>query len=107
MSNEDMTWFGLSGSHPNELGWLPSMVDRSDPDPAAVQFHKRYGHGGGWRPIEGFKKLKSPGHIQHPGDPPMKPLFMTRLRDEVIYVYRYGFVAVFQPDGSFEVARMD
>jgi len=32
---------------------------------------------------------------------------MTKLRDEVIVLYESEFVAIFQPDGTFEVARMD
>jgi hypothetical protein len=102
----DMTWVSLGAAHPYELGFLPSFVDTSDPDKAAAQFNKRYEYGG-WRSIKGFKKLEGPGHIQFPGDPPMVPLFMTHLRDEVIYVYRHGLVAIFQPDGKFEVARLD
>jgi len=42
-----------------------------------------------------------------PGDPPFKPLAQAKLRDELIVLYEADFVAVIQPDRSFEVARMD
>jgi hypothetical protein len=32
---------------------------------------------------------------------------VTTLRDEVLIVFPYGFVAIVQSDGSFEMSRMD
>jgi hypothetical protein len=29
------------------------------------------------------------------------------LRDEAIFVYLHGYVAIFQEDGTFEACRMD
>jgi hypothetical protein len=37
----------------------------------------------------------------------MKPLACFVWREETIFVYLYGYVAIFQTDGSFEVCRMD
>lgn len=108
MSNEDMIWVSIAGAHPNELGLLPAMVDRSDPDPAVVQFNKRYEHGGGWHPLPGFELVdRDKLGIQYPGDPVLTPLFIAGLRAETICVYKYGIVAVFQPNYSFEVARLE
>lgn len=98
----------LSGHHPEELGILPDFIDQTDPRPAAEQFEERYQHGGGWRPLKGFKQVKAGGiSLKYPGDPPFHPIACWPLREEMIVVYRYGFVAVFQRDGSFEIARLD
>jgi hypothetical protein len=88
------------------LGLLPSFLDVNDPRPAREQFHQNYAHGGGWSPFDGFEMRK--GHsIKYPGDPVHKPLAQAKLRDELIVFYDYAWVAIIQPDGSFEIARMD
>jgi len=94
----------LKGHRPGELGFLPEMIDQDDPRPAKEQFDANYQYGG-WQPIE---KFTAKGFVlNYPGDPPFEPIAMWPLREEMIVVYRYGFVAVFQKDGSFECARLD
>jgi len=62
---------------------------------------------GGWRPIKGFTQGKG-ATLKYPGDPPLHPIALWHLRDEMIVVYRYGLVAIFDTKaGTFEVARMD
>ena len=51
--------------------------------------------------------LKPDGSLTYPGDPPLKPIAMTQLRDEVILFYEYDWLCVIQPDGAFEVSRVD
>ena len=96
----------LAGHHPNELGLLPDFIDQNDKRPAREQFDANYQHGGGWRPMKGFTNK---GMVLHsPEDPPLEPIAMWPLRDEMIVVYRYGLVAIFQTKtGDFEVARLD
>jgi len=96
----------LKDHHPDELGLIPGFIDQDDPRSAAEQFDANYQHGGGWHPIKGFTVK---GFVlTYPGDPPYEPIAMWPLRDEMIVVYRYGIVAVFNiKDGSFEVARLD
>ena len=67
-----------------------------------------YAHGGGWHGMNGFR-MSDPKTciLQYPGDPPLKPIAMMRLRDERIFVYEHGITAIVQPDGSFEAARLD
>jgi hypothetical protein len=90
------------------LGYLPSFLDENDPDDARTQLDKNYAHGGGIRPMDGWKIIdKAKMTIQYPGDPSLKPLAMTMLRDEAIYFYPHAFVLVLQPDGSFIISRMD
>ena len=96
----------IGDTRPEELGLLPDMIDQDDPRGAVEQFDSQYGHGGGWRPMQGMTNV---GIVLHyPGDPPFYPIASWPLRGELIVVYRYGIVAVFDiASGKCEVARMD
>ena len=87
------------------LGFVPSFINESDPRPAAQQFQSNYPHGG-WEPFPGFTMLKN-GQLSYPGDPPLPILAECKLRDEVIRLYDCEWVCVIQPNGDFEVSRMD
>lgn len=112
-----MKWVQLHPrAHLEQLGFLPEFLDEDDPRPAAEQFHANYGHGGGWNPMPGFSvitrnggmaSIKNPPLLKYPGDPPLVPLFLTKLRDEVIVVYDRSFVLIVRKDGTWEAARMD
>lgn len=88
------------------VGVLPYWLDAADPRPAAEQFNTAYTHGGGWRSFDGFV-LRADNTIKYPGDPPYKPMARMQLRDETIFVYPHAWVAVVQPDRSFQICRMD
>lgn len=88
------------------LGALPNFLHQEDPAPAAEQLDKGYAFAGGWSPQKGFK-LTGGNSLLYPGDPPMRPIAEAKLRDETICVYDSSYVAVIQPDRSFEVCRMD
>ena len=88
----------------DELGFLPDFLNEEDPRSASAQFDANYV--GGWNPFPGFTMTED-GALQYPEDPPMVPIGCTTLRNETIFFYPYAFVAVKQPDGTFEVARMD
>lgn len=100
-----MQWHRL---HPSAttgtLGFIPDFVSEEDPRPAAEQFNERYI--GRWRPAQGFT-LTPDNRLHYPGDPPLLPLAETRLRGEVIRLYQFGWVCIVQPDGSFQISRMD
>lgn len=87
-------------------GVIPYFLNVEDPRPAAEQFDANYGHGGGWRPMSKWL-MKPDGVINYPGDPDLPVLFEGQLRDETIRIYDCGWVSITQPDGSFEVSRMD
>jgi hypothetical protein len=87
------------------LGLLPRFLDDDDPRPAKEQIAEYYI--GGWRPLKGFTLDRETKALTYSGDPPMLPLVEAKLRDEAIIVYRYGWTLIGQPDGSFEVARLD
>ena len=91
---------------PDMLGYLPTMLDENDPRPAKNQFNSNYQRGGGWTHFEGFKMLSN-GNLSYPGDPETILLAETKLRDEVIRFYQHSWVAIIQPDGSYEICRMD
>lgn len=89
------------------LGYLPAFISDLDQRPAAEQFQARYAFGG-WRPMQGGEWTVDADHIlRYPDDPLYYPVAAYQLRDELICVYQYSFVAIFQKDGSFEVARLD
>lgn len=87
-------------------GFIPMWIDETDSRPAAKQLHDHYQHGGGWQPFTGFT-LKDNNTLTYPGDPPTRPLVEAKFRDELIVMYNYAWVAIIQPDRTFEVCRMD
>lgn len=88
------------------LGNLINFLSEDDPRPAKEQIDDRYKAGGGWKSIEGFTIDKS-GALHYPGDPVMYPICCATLRFEVILTYEADVVAIFRPDGSLDVARID
>jgi len=88
------------------LGYIPTFFDESDVRPAAAQVQANYSHGGGWSPMKGWT-MQPDGSLSYSGGPPYKVRAETKLRDEIIRVYDSAWVAIVQPDGSFEVARLD
>lgn len=104
----NMQYFALDPRfEPDHLGYIPSFLSADDPRPAKEQFNENYAHGGGWRPLPGCKLSQQNMVIRYPGDPPLKPFAMTVLREEKLYFYPHSQVLILQPDGSFEVSRMD
>lgn len=90
----------------NQVGMLPYWLDEADPRSAREQLHDHYlPIGGGWQPMPKFTMTETTLH--YPGDDDIKPLAAMWLRHECVLVYDCSIVAIVQPDGSFEVARMD
>lgn len=88
------------------LGAIPAFLSPDDPRPAREQFDERYGFAGGWSPMKGFE-LRDDNAIKYPGDPAHLPLAQVRLREELIVFYASAWVAIIQPDRSYEIARLD
>jgi hypothetical protein len=93
------------GTHPDEIGIIPSFLDEDDPRPAREQLDANYQHGGGWRSLPNFDLDGTT--LKYPGDPPMQPIAAMQLRNEMVLIYPSAFVMVLQKHGTFEVARMD
>lgn len=100
-----MTWKFYRGAF--DLGYLPMIFLASDPRPAREQANDRYRHGGGWQPFQGHRFDARRRQLCYPGDPPMRALAETKLRDETIILFEADWVMILQPDGSHEIARMD
>lgn len=87
------------------LGHIIYWLDDFNPKSATEQLNDGYQFGG-WQPFKGFK-LREDNALLYPGDPPTIPLAQAQLRDELVVFYDHSWVAVIQPDRSFEVCRMD
>lgn len=90
----------------NIVGFIPTFLDEDDLRPVRAQINERYAHGGGWQPSRGWTLL-SDGSILYEGDSPLSPVAWTHLRHETIIIYHHAWVAIIDPDGTFEVARCD
>lgn len=91
----------------DDVGLIPHWLDEEDPRPATEQLDEHYAHGGGWRPFPGFALNFKSLQMSYPGDPPMFPLAIMRLRKEMILVYPHAWVVVIRPNRTYEVCRMD
>lgn len=87
-----------------EWGYIPGFLSDEDPRTVREQFNAHYQSG--WRPFKGHTKDNLDG-LHYPGDPVLRPLSELMFRDERILLYPCQLVCVIQPDGSWEVARMD
>lgn len=88
------------------LGYLPQFLSEEDPRSAREQLNANYPFGG-WQPFKGKFTMMENGNLAYPGDPPTILLAETKFREETIRFYQHSWVAVVQPDGTFEVCRMD
>lgn len=109
-----LEWNFYTGKGWELAGFIPSFLYLGDPRPAAEQFNERYAHGGGWFPFgKDDWALIQPNSVlnrytlKYQGEEKYAALAFTQLRDETIVVFEYAWVAIVQPDGTFEVARMD
>lgn len=89
-----------------DLGFLPGLISENDPRPVKEQLEDTYAHGGGWNPMPGWR-MDEDHTLRYPGDPAMRPLAMTYIRDELILFYPHAFLCIMKPDKTFEVSRVD
>lgn len=86
--------------------YLPHWFNPNVEETAQQAIHRHYGHGGGWQPFHGF--VMGPGNaLAYPGDPKLYPVARATFRGQEIYVYEHSWIAVVNPDGSYEVCRVD
>lgn len=91
------------------IGYIGQGLSEGNPLSAAKQIDQLYRFGG-WSPSMSVQlRMKHVGNnvLKFPGDPPQYPIARAKLRDETICVYNSEFWAIFQPDGSFEISRLD
>ena len=96
--------------HPGGLDYAAGIIGLLDnlDEPFVAQIERNYQHGGGWRPLPGWTFDGQARTIKYPRDEALKPLveIVTEAGD-VALVYAYAWVCVVQPDGAFDVARLD
>lgn len=95
----------MIGGHPNDWGLIPTFLDNHDPRPAAEQFNSRYI--AGWNPFDGFKFDPVKRTLKYPSDPLLEVISEIRFRNERIMLFPSDWVVIVQPDGSWQVSRMD
>jgi hypothetical protein len=89
------------------------MLSPHDERPAKAQLNTGYRHGGGWLSFDGFTLIRPDvddpltWRLTYPEDPEYRALAYTTLREETIVLFPYAWVAIVQPDGSFDIARLD
>jgi hypothetical protein len=97
----------------NVVGTLKFFASEENPAPLNEQIDKVYC--GGWNPLREFTMkdncliypdMKN-NCLIYPDDPPLSPLAKATFRDQTIYVYMHGWVAIVEKDGSFEASRID
>ena len=89
------------------LGFVPQFFSEEDPRPAREQINENYKHGGGWLPIHGFT-MSDDGLRLNVEEGRHYPLIAeTQLRGETIRFYNGSWVAIIQPDGAYEISRVD
>jgi len=87
------------------MGMIPLWL--RDDLPAKATLNAGYAHGGGWQPFKGFTKDWK-DRLCYPDDPALEPRCEIKLKSgERVVMYDHAWVAVIEPDGSFEVCRMD
>lgn len=93
------------------VGFLPGFFDHDDPRSAREQIDENYGFGGGWQPIKGFTMEPDEDGfgpvLLYPGDPPLRWLATSKLRDEMLLLFQASILIILQKDGTFEAARVD
>ena len=101
-----MTWLALHPElTPEHLGFLPEIFLPEDRRKATDQANERYVSG--WEPQDGWVVNIRTGEAQYPGDPAVMPVAATIQNAETILLYPSSYVCIIQPDGSYEMARMD
>lgn len=92
------------------LGMIPEWLEAAETTKISLIefFNHAYAHGGGWRPFKGFT-LNEDNSLKYPGDPALKPFveFTMDDRPDKVFMYDHAWVAIVQPNRSFEVCRMD
>lgn len=102
-------------SNPRAAGpYLPRFLSNDDPRSARDQINANYISG--WNAFAGFELAKMKNlagqslHLyclRYPGDPAMKERSRATLRNEMVVLFDYDWIAIIQEDGTYEVARCD
>ena len=97
----------VKGFNENMAGDLRFFANENSDTPLNKQINKAYSFGGGWNPLNGFEFNQETKGIKYPGDPELLPLAVATFKEQQVYLYHYSWVAIVNPDKSFEVSRVD
>ena len=88
-------------------GFIPAWLSESS-KPIRDQLNDGY-IWGGFRHFSGFSIDPSTDELLYPGDPPTIPLIEWQFdsHPQRVILYQHSWVAIIEPDGTFEVCRMD
>lgn len=89
-------------------GYIPYFLSENDPRPAREQIDEAYV--GGWHSFKGHTLKYDDGgnaFLEYPEDPPTLEVARAQLRDETLILFQHSWLAIVQPDGSYEIARID
>lgn len=90
------------------VGMIPTFLNILDRRPAVDQINEGYAHGGGWRPLSGYKMDFKNFSLTFAGDTRKSPIAIIPLNDELVLVYEYGYVAIIDAiTKTVAVARLD
>ncbi len=89
------------------IGFIPEFLDESDSRTTREQLNENYAHGGGWRPMKGWKMCLADHSIEYPGDSSLLPVAKIEFREDTLFIYPHAWVMLIQADGTHEIARMD
>jgi hypothetical protein len=106
-----LTWHFHYNTGPDWLGFIPLIILDTDKRPVREQIAERYAHGGGWSPFSKFKVqlgADSRAVLVYPGDPPMRMWCeCDHPNGERLQLFDGAWFRIIQPDGSFEISRLD
>lgn len=97
----------------NVMGYIPAFLNLDDPRPAKEQIDDNYQHGGGWfetsskyELIDWKKDGKCILHFTtyHERN---RELSRCKIRDETLIFFEGSWLAIVQPDGKTNMARVD
>lgn len=90
-------------------GYLPLMLNASDPRSVQEQLNETYAHGGGWNSFSGFSLLEDGKtySLSYPSDPPLPEISRAEFRDQLLVLFQYSWLAIIEDGKLIDVARVD
>ena len=110
-NDSGVIWRLAGSTPPNALGVIPHWfyeVGKSCKDIV----NENYGHGGGWRrtALSFVLRTDCPAEewrLEYPPDPAMFLLAYCVIGLEIFCIFEHAWCAIIQPDGTYEICRID
>lgn len=90
-------------------GYLPLMLNASDPRSVQEQLNESYAHGGGWNSFSGFTLVERAGKyaLSYPDDPLMTEVSRAQFRDQLLVLFQSAWLGIIEDGKLLDVARVD